>query len=150
MLRRLAALFRVALAWFVIVRATACASNTRLNLEPTPTGVAVDANVQYYDVTAATLAELRRGMQVLGPRWEGRAWSATTQSVFRWTYDYEQRGVSCELRRVRVQVRTIVTFPRWNPTAPPDSATLEWWHQLNAGLGSVQTSETSLGATIPL
>lgn len=112
----------------------ACSTSTRLNVGPLPSGVTVDANVAYYDITAATLVELRRGMQQHGPRWEGRAWSATTQSHFRWTYQYERRGVHCELRRVRVQVRTIVTFPRWNPTAPPDSATLEWWHQLNAGL----------------
>ncbi len=112
----------------------ACGTSTRVNLGPVPAGVTVDANVAYYDISAATLQELRRGMQQQGPRWEGRAWSATTQSHFRWTYQYERRGVSCELRRVRVQVRTVVTFPRWNPTAPPDSATLEWWYQLNAGL----------------
>jgi predicted secreted Zn-dependent protease len=29
---------------------------------------------------------------------------------------------------------TVVVFPRWSPTAEPDSATLEWWRQLNAGL----------------
>ena len=112
----------------------ACGAHTRLRLDPVPPGVIVDASIQFYDVTAATLAELRRGMVQQGPRWEGRAWQAVTMSHFRWTYQYRQSGVNCELRRVRVEVKTIVTFPRWNPTAPPDSATLDWWQQLNAGL----------------
>jgi predicted secreted Zn-dependent protease len=113
---------------------TACGGHTRLNVGPVPPGVQVDASVRYYDVTAATLAELRRGMRLQGPSWEGRTWQAVTQSRFRWTYQYGRIGSSCSLRRVRVLVATVVTFPRWNATAPPDSVTLDWWQQLNAGL----------------
>lgn len=99
-----------------------------------PSGVTMDARVQYYDVSAASLAELRRGMATHGPRIQGRAWQAATQTNFRWTYQYDRQGLACELRRVRVQLRTTITFPRWNPTAVPDSSLLEWWQQLNAGL----------------
>ena len=113
----------------------ACASNVApLNLGPMPSGVAMDARVTYYDVSAASLLELRRAMATLGPRAEGRTWSAVTQTHFRWTYQYDRKGSHCELRRVRIQLRTTITFPRWNPTVEPDSAMLEWWHQLNSGL----------------
>jgi predicted secreted Zn-dependent protease len=113
----------------------ACASSVgRLQLGTMPAGVTMDARVHYYDVSAASLAELRRGMSSLGPRVQGRAFQAAAQTTFRWTYQYHRQGLSCELRRVRVQLRSTITFPRWNPTAEPDSSLLEWWHELNAGL----------------
>ena len=105
-----------------------------LHLGPVPSGVAVDAQVHYYDVSAASLAELRRAMLVLGPRADGRAWTAVAQTNFRWFYRYERTQSSCILREVKLQLRTTITFPRWNPTAEPDSATLEWWQQMNTGL----------------
>jgi predicted secreted Zn-dependent protease len=115
---------------------------SHIDLGPVPAGVTVDARLQYYDVTAASLTDLRRGMIQLGPRWEGRSYQAVTQSRFRWGYVVESaRGpvdsassVLCQPRKVRVTVQTVVVFPRWNPSAEPDSAMLEWWHQLNAGL----------------
>ena len=114
---------------------SACASNSGLlQLGAMPSGVTMDARVQHYDVSAASLNELRRGMAALGPRLEGRAFQAAAQTHFRWTYQYARRGTGCELRRVRVQLETTITFPRWNPTAQPDSSLLEWWQQFNAGL----------------
>ena len=113
----------------------ACASNGGLlQLGAMPSGVTMDAQVQYYDVSAASLNELRREMAMRGPRVEGRSFQAAAQTNFRWTYQYARRGAGCELRRVRVQLQTTVTFPRWNPTVEPDSSLVEWWHQLNAGL----------------
>ena len=113
----------------------ACASNvSMLQLGSMPPGVTMDARVHYYDVSAASLNELRRGMATLGPRVQGRSFQAAAQTNVRWTFQYANQGLSCELRRVRVQLRSTITFPRWNPTAEPDSSLLEWWHQLNAGL----------------
>ena len=112
-----------------------CASNVGLlQLGTMPSGVTMDARVQYYDVSAASLNELRRGMSALGPRVDGRSFQAAARTNFRWTYQYNRLGLSCELQRVRVQLRSTITFPRWNPTAEPDSSLVEWWQQLNAGL----------------
>lgn len=126
---------RLTLALLVTGILTACASNVSLlNLGAMPAGVTMDARVQYYDVSAASLAELRMGMVRGGPRVQGRAWQAATQTNFRWTYQYDRHGLACSLRRVRVHLRTNIIFPRWNPTAEPDSALVEWWQQLNTGL----------------
>lgn len=112
-----------------------CASNVDLlQLGTMPSGVTMDARVHYYDVSAASLNELRRGMSALGPRVQGRSFQAAAQTNFRWTYQYHRQGLSCELRRVRVQLRSTITFPRWNPTTEPDSSLLDWWQQFNAGL----------------
>jgi predicted secreted Zn-dependent protease len=122
-------------ALVMVLIATGCLHRSTIDVGPVPKGVVVDARVQYYDVSAASLAELRRDMARLGPRWEGRAYQAVTQSRFRWEYQSERReGVLCRPGNVRVLVNTVVVFPRWSPLAEPDSATLEWWHQLNAGL----------------
>ena len=119
-----------------------CTQKAHIDLGPAPAGVTLDTKLEYYDVTAASLTELRRGMMQLGPRWEGRSYQAATQSKFRWAYVVESprslvdsaSSVLCQPRRVRVTVQTVVVFPRWNPSTEPDSAMIEWWHQLNAGL----------------
>lgn len=120
------------------ILASACTGH-RPPIDPgtVPAGVVVDARLQYYEVSASSLAELRRAMVQLGPRWEGRSYQAVTASRFTWDFQVQRSAVApqrCKPARVRVTVHTTVTFPRWNPSAEPDSATLEWWHQLNAGL----------------
>lgn len=107
----------------------------RLDVGPVPPGVTVNATIQYYDVTGASLAEVRREMAMQGPRADGRRWSAATSSHFKWTFRYGQPTPSvCELKHVRVAVETVVQYPRWSPSAEPDSALMEWWRQFNAGL----------------
>jgi len=113
----------------------ACASNKpALDLGPVPSGVSLDARIQYYDVSAATLTELRAAMRRQGPKWEGRTWQAVTTSDLHWTFQIRRLSASCEIRDARVQMRTVVVFPRWTPSAEPDSSMTEWWRQLNAGL----------------
>jgi predicted secreted Zn-dependent protease len=113
----------------------ACATTPHLEVGPVPAGVVVDSRLQYYEVSAASLTEIRQAMRQEGPRSEGRVWSAVTNWRLNWTYQYANHGTSgCELRRVHVRVQAVVTFPRWNPTAEPDSSLLAWWQQFNAGL----------------
>lgn len=113
----------------------ACYRTPAFDLGPTPMGVTVESHITYYDVTAATLAEIRRGIYQGGPRSQGRTWGAVTRWRLQWTSQRASMGInSCELRRVRIRVQTSMTFPRWNPTAEPDSALLTWWQQYNTGL----------------
>lgn len=123
--------------WFAVlagVSLSACSTAVPLNLGPKPRGVSVEAQMNYYDVSAADLADLRAAMVQQGPRVGGRAWSAATWWRLHWTWEYDNRGTTCALRNVRVRLRTTIDFPRWTPTAQPDSALLEWWHQMSAGL----------------
>ena len=112
-----------------------CYRTPAFDLGPTPTGVTVESHIVYYDVTAATLADIRRGISQAGPRSQGRSWGAVTRWHLTWTSQRTSAGPNtCELRRVRVRVQTSMTFPRWNPTAEPDSALLAWWQQFSTGL----------------
>ena len=123
---------------------TAC-TNPRLDLGPAPAGVTVDARIQYYDVTANSLSEIRRAMALEGPRGsEGRRWAAVTSWRMAWTYRYARRGAGCEIERTQVRVTTVITFPRWNPSTQPDSALTDWWYQYNAGLAQHERGHAQL------
>lgn len=119
---------------FAALAVAACASSPAFDLGTPPRGVDVDSRLQHYDVTAASLQEIRRAIQQRGPRLGNRTWGAATTWNYSWSYQYERHGVACELRRVVVRVRTSVTLPRWTPTAEPDSALSAWWQQYSTGL----------------
>ena len=129
----------------IAVMVTACYSSPALDLGPVPAGVQVRSSVTYYDVTAASLAEIRQGIRDEGPRSQGRRWGAVTRWRLNWT---SQRatlsGSMCEIRHARVSVEVDIQFPRWNPTAQPDSALLSWWQQYNAGLAEHERGHAQL------
>jgi predicted secreted Zn-dependent protease len=106
-----------------------------MEVEDVAPGVTVSAKLEYYDVSAATLNGIRQAMFQAGPRSDGRTWGAVTTWNYVWTYQVERMGATgCEVRQAQVKVTMLTTFPRWNPTATPDSALLEWWEQYRAGL----------------
>jgi len=112
-----------------------CYRSPALDLGPIPAGVTVESHLTYYDVTAGTLNDIRRGIREEGPRSQGRRWGAVTRWRLAWTSQTTPVGMGmCELRRVHIKVMTDIQFPRWNPTADPDSALLAWWQQYNTGL----------------
>lgn len=124
---------------------TACWTTPRLDLGPAPAGVTVDAQIQYYDITADNLAELRRALLTEGPRGSGgRRWAAATTWRMQWMYQFVRRDVGCIIDRTRVRVTTIIMFPRWNPATMPDSALSEWWFQFNAGLAEHERGHAQL------
>jgi predicted secreted Zn-dependent protease len=115
--------------------AVGCYRTPGLDVGRVPVGVVVDSRLRYYDISAGSLQEIRRAIGRAGPHDQGRVWDAVTTWRFDWTYHVVRAGITgCEARRPTVRVRTEVLFPRWNPTADPDSALLAWWQQYNAGL----------------
>src|SRR6185503_10890336 len=122
------------------ILAAGCASahpntGSEMDIGDLPPGVSVSARLQYYDVNAATLAGIRQTINATGPRNDGRSWGAVTTWNFVWTYQAERMGATgCEVRQAQVKVTLLTTFPRWNPTAEPDSSLVEWWQQYTAGL----------------
>jgi predicted secreted Zn-dependent protease len=114
--------------------AIACYANPTVDLGPMPAGVTAETQISYYDISAASLAEINQAIRASGPRSQGRSWGSVTTWHLSWQYRSERIGLECEAHRVQVRVRTSISFPRWNPTAQPDSAMLAFWHQYNAGL----------------
>lgn len=105
-----------------------------LRLGAIPDGVVVATQVTYYDMAAETVGELRRAMVTRGPLSGGRAWSAVTQSTYRWTFESERAQHRCVLRQPRVELKVNMTFPRWSPTGEPDPETILWWERYQTGL----------------
>lgn len=132
----------------VLIGLGACGSTPALDLGPRPTGVTVATHLQYYDVDAATLGEIRSTMRAMGPRVRGRAWSAATRWRYRWTYGTDARGIACRPDNVRVHLELTITYPRWNPTASPDSALVNWWYAFNAGLAEHERGHGQLALRV--
>jgi predicted secreted Zn-dependent protease len=126
---------REAVAIFAAISLAACsAKHGALDLGPSPPGVLVSPTIAYYDITANTLGELRRAMVTVGPASGGRRWAATTGSRLTWQYRRRTTPVGCEIYEVKLRVLTTITFPRWNPVAPPDSTLQVWWDEFTTGL----------------
>lgn len=104
----------------------------------------VDAKFVYYDVNAAALTEIRRNMAREAPRVQGRTWTAVTRWRYAWAWQYDNRGIACELRNARVRMQATIEFPRWKPTAEPDSVTLDWWQAMNTGLAEHERGHAQL------
>jgi predicted secreted Zn-dependent protease len=128
----------------ILVAAAACFTHPNVDLGPTPPGVSVQATVAYYDVTANSLADLRRALAQEGPSSQGRRWAAITSWRLAWTYQTRRGSLGCEIERTHVRVTTNITFPRWNPTSPPDSSLTAWWDQFNAGLAEHERGHAQL------
>lgn len=110
-------------------------TGSEMDIGDVPPGVSVSARLQYYDVNAATLADIRQAIRRSGPQNDGRTWGAVTTWNFVWTYQAERMGATgCEVRQAQVKVTLLTTFPRWNATAEPDSSLVDWWRQYSAGL----------------
>jgi len=135
---------RMRSATVVILAVTTACSHPNVDLGPTPPGVSVQATVAYYDITANTLAEVRSALANEGPTSQGRRWAATTSWRMQWSYQSRRGDTGCEISHAHAQVTTTITFPRWSPSGPPDSALAVWWNQFNAGLGEHERGHAQL------
>jgi predicted secreted Zn-dependent protease len=116
------------------VFATACASAPPVDVGRVPPDVDVVSNTRYYPLSSATVQDLRMEMRTTGPFAHGRRWAGATRARTRWTFRHLRRGPVCMLHDVRVVVAVEMRLPRWEPTAPPDSATEAWWDDFSARL----------------
>ena len=119
-------------AWTAFI--AACASAPPVDVGRLPPDVDVVSHMRYYPLSAATVQELRMEMRTAGPFADGRRWAGATQARTRWTFRHLRRGMTCMLHDVRVVVAVEMRLPRWEPTAPPDSATQAWWDDFSARL----------------
>jgi predicted secreted Zn-dependent protease len=110
-----------------LVVAAGCATTPPVDVGEVPPDVDVVTSARYYVVSAATVKQLREEMRMVGPSADGRKWAGATQSRTRWTFGHRRRGMVCMLHDVRVVVTAQMRLPRWQPEAPPDSATQAWW-----------------------
>jgi predicted secreted Zn-dependent protease len=114
--------------------AAGCATAPPVDVGALPPDVDVVMSTRYYPVSAATVKTLREEMRSVGPSADGRKWAGATQARTRWTFGHLRRGMVCRLYDVRVVVTAEMRLPRWEPEAPPDSATQAWWNDFSARL----------------
>jgi predicted secreted Zn-dependent protease len=110
-----------------VVVAAGCATTPPVDVGDVPPDVDVVMSARYYAVSGSTVKQLREEMRAAGQLADGRKWAGATQSRTRWTFGHRRRGMVCMLHDVRIVVTAQMRLPRWQPEAPPDSATQAWW-----------------------
>jgi predicted secreted Zn-dependent protease len=116
--------------------AAAC-SSPRPATPPTPlrpaaaatAALTIDAHERFYDVTGATVAELRDAMRRLGPRGSDGHGDAVTVWNLEWTYGEGRPADGCALRDVRVTLAVTVTLPRWDPPRDAPRRLVDSWRR---------------------
>lgn len=92
-----------------------------------PSRAYVESRVRFYDVQGSSAAELSRGMDLHGPRWNGRPWAAYTDAPVTWSYSFAPAADGCAITRAQVRLRVMTTLPRWNPpSGAPPALVREW------------------------
>ncbi|MEX2179943.1 MAG: DUF922 domain-containing protein [Gemmatimonadaceae bacterium] len=116
----------------------AAASGGGLDLGPSPIGVNVQSRVGYYDVSGATIPEIRSQVGAHGPTLrtrDSRRALAVTRHQMQWRYEYARDAPGgCQISDVKVRVDLAIIYPRWTPPATPDSVVSAWWGGLAARL----------------
>lgn len=99
-----------------------------------PAGVRVTSHLSEYVITGDTPAELRAGINRLGPVIDGRTRAGSAHWHIRWNWSSEDRGGTCAMRDVRVHLDLSVRLPRWEPGESAEHATRLWWERFHRDL----------------
>lgn len=113
---------------------------------PVPTGLTVELHEQYYDITGATPAELRRAMRERGPAEGDRRWDGYTRWNVRWRYRYAPRAGVCRMTDVNVTYTSTITLPRWSPAPSISPDIVREWRRFVSALEGHERGHRYIGA----
>lgn len=115
------------------------AAPTETNSTPQKAEISTSTDYVYYQVTGATVDELRAQMDQLGRTDEfGHHWDAYTEWRVNWSYPYSTTGNNCTTGPVQVQVEITFIFPQWNT---PDSASQDLIDKWDAYVAALRLHE---------
>lgn len=93
------------------------------------------AMVNYYPVEGTSLRELRRDLELKGPRdAAGNRVQGLTTWKIEWTFDVVEAAGACKITRVQVDLTTAVTLPRWTPGDRAPDALVDAWGRYETAL----------------
>jgi predicted secreted Zn-dependent protease len=87
-----------------------------------------------YPITGSTSAEIRTLLHTLGPTRNGCTFAAFTDWEVSWTYSVAPLPEGVHLAAARVDVRALVTVPRWRPPRSALAALIARWRQYRAAI----------------
>ncbi len=97
------------------------------------------AAMQYYEVSGDNIRQLQRSLQSNGPSDDdGRVVQGLTRWQIEWAFSLAGPEGQCRVIDVRVELRTVVTLPRWTPRAGVPLDVEEAWARY---LGALRSHE---------
>lgn len=106
------------------------------NLPEYSPAIDVRIDVNPYEITGSSTAELRKRINELRPPDaynSKKAFDAFTHWNVQWKYNYAHLGPACVLKDVRVSVSITLTAPHWQPSVGVAPSVIEPWNRyLNA------------------
>lgn len=94
-----------------------------------------EARVIHYPVQGTSLRELRRDLELKGPRdAAGKRVQGLTTWKIEWTFDVVETEGACEITRVQVDLTATVTLPQWTPGNGAPDALVDAWRRYETAL----------------
>jgi predicted secreted Zn-dependent protease len=94
----------------------------------TLTGVSVTASTRLYEVEGADVGSLLASLRQRGPQDGHETWAASTDWVFRWSYQPVVDS-DCRVDTARVELDLTYTYPQWNAPASAMPALVTSWQR---------------------
>ncbi|WP_432453468.1 MULTISPECIES: DUF922 domain-containing protein [unclassified Agarivorans] len=94
---------------------------------PVVHAASVQSEIEYYDVNAGDLKQLRAQLMSEGPLKRGHHYSISGQYLFNWTPKVARRNARCESLSPELLLRAELIMPRWISQSKADFATQQSW-----------------------
>ncbi|GDY28074.1 hypothetical protein AHAT_39640 [Agarivorans sp. Toyoura001] len=87
----------------------------------------VQSRIEYYDVSAHDLNQLRSQIQAQGPKKRGNRYSIAAEYHLSWTPKVQIRNDRCEALQPDLQLSADLVMPRWISQSKADFAVQQSW-----------------------
>ncbi len=97
--------------------------------------VTLSDQVEHYDISGSTPADLRREMSAKGPQGAGgRRFDGYTRWHVSWRYQYSNKTGGCAIASVTTSAKVTITLPRWTNEGSAGGSTRQQWARYLATL----------------
>ncbi|GEM_PF-923582 len=103
----------------------------------------LEDRIEWYDVTGATLNEVRQSLRERSP---AKPYDAEAKWWIDWRYRWMNDATACRLTQVTVMLRVVTTFPRLAPDAPAPADLRRSWQSYSDRLMVHERGHARIGA----
>jgi len=108
------------------------------SLPALPPGTTVFPDEEYYEVTGSSVEEIRRSLRAGAAEAIGGNAVGYHRWNVRWSYQYQETPLGCEVTEIDIDLESTITLPRWRDRGSSDSSLVAYW---DAYLGALRSHE---------
>jgi len=106
------------------------------SLPALPPGATVFPTEEYYAVTGGSVEEIRRSLRAAAAEAIGRNAVGYHRWNVRWSYQYRETPLGCEVTEIDIDLESTITLPRWRDRGSSDSSLVAFWDSYLVALRS--------------